>query len=169
MLFKKSIKNKRGNAVQDTLTALIIIVAFAIISVFGYKLMSEFNDEWQAEEDITNISKEVTQDFTTDYPIIFDNAFILLVVMLWIGLIVMSFFIDTHPIFFVITLILLIFVFAASAVMSNFFEDLTSEDELQSSIDDMPKIKWVMDNLLIVMIIIGMTTAIALFSKTKGG
>ena len=161
--------NKNGNAVQDTLTALIIIVVFAIVAVFGYTLMSQFNDEWQDEEDVTNISKEVTQDFTTSYPIIFDNAFILLVVMLWIGLIVMSFFIDAHPIFFVIPLMLLIFVFAASAFMSNYFEELTDEAELSDAIGVMPKMNWVMDNLLIVMIIIGFTTTIALYSKTKAG
>jgi len=167
ILFKKM--NKRGNAVEDTLTALVIIVVFAIVSIFGFKMMSEFNDAWQSDPDMTEISKTVTQDFTTNYPILYDNAFILLVFMLWIGLMVMSFFIDSHPIFFVLTLLLLIFVFAAAAVMSNYFLDLAETGDMAGTMDSFPKMNWVMSNLLIVIIVIGISTSIALYSKTRAG
>jgi len=52
------LNSKKGNAIIDSLTALSIIVVFALITIFGYSLLGDLNADFQANEEFTNVTKD---------------------------------------------------------------------------------------------------------------
>lgn len=157
--------NKRGQAIFDVILVVIVLFVIAVAAVLGGFLFSELNDEIQADDDFSATAKSVTNTANTAYPVWFDNAILTILIFLWLMLIVTSFFIDAHPIFFIITVLLLIVVFIVGMAMANAYEELVSDSDLGSFADNMPKAAFIFNNFLVVLIIIGLTTALALYAK----
>lgn len=157
--------NKRGQAVFDLVLVVIVLFVIAIAAVLGGFLFDSLNDEIQADDDFSPTVKSITNTASTSYPVWFDNVILTILIFLWLMLIVTSFFIDAHPIFFIITVLLLVVVFIVGMAMANGYEELTADSDLGSFADNMPKTAFIFDNLLIMLIIIGLTTALALYAK----
>jgi len=128
---------------------------------------SEINTDLQADPDATTESKELWNK-TTELPALFDNIFILILILLYVGVIIASFLIDTHPIWFVITVILFIFVLFIAMVLGNSYEELMNDDDFSSQILLYPKMHWIMTHYLTVALVFGFTIMIVLFAKPKG-
>ena len=158
---------KKGNAVIDSITYLIVILVFAIAGVLAYKIVTDANVEIQADPDMSQDAKETTADVVERFPIIFDSAFVFVVVLMWALVIVASFNIDAHPIFLAFTLILMTFVLFIGGIFANFFEEFIEDEELTAAADDFPKTKWIMNHLLHLILAVATTIMIALFGKNR--
>ena len=160
--------NKKGQAVFDLILLVIVVFVLALSAVFGAYIFNSLNDDLQNDDNFSAQSKASAQFVDDNYSIWFDNVIVAVVVLLWVLLLVTSLFIDAHPVFFIVTVFLLVVVFIAGMAMSNSYTELTSDDELASFAAQMPKTAFIMDNLLIVLIVIGLTTALALYAKNTG-
>lgn len=160
---------KQGNAIVDSIYIVIVLFAIAVITVFLYVSLYEVNEDIQEDEDLSADAKQILDDTTTDYPILFDGLFIFILVGLWILVIIASFSIDAHPIFFGVVFVLLIFVFLAAIIFSNTFVETMAEEDMIAFAIQFPKMQWVMNNLLTVIIVIGFSIMLALYGKNKLG
>lgn len=159
---------KRKAQIQtDLILMLVFLFILAIASVVGALVFNNINAEIQSDPDMQTIAKTASSNVNNNYAGMFDNAFMIFLILFWVMLLATSFFIDTHPIFFAITLILLIFIFIIGMVISNSYEDLMTDADFSSISSGFAKTNWVMNNFLTVIIVIGFTTGLALYAKSR--
>lgn len=158
---------KNAQVSLDMIMLVVFLFIFALGAIIGYRTLTDLNDEIQSATDMSNESKDFSQRVTDHYDTTFDNAFILFLVLFWIILLVSSFLIDTHPAFFIVTLILLAFTLIIGMSLSNAYEEVISDDDLSASGSAFPMTYWVMQHILIVLIVIGLTTGVALYAKNQ--
>jgi 4-hydroxybenzoate polyprenyltransferase len=160
-------KYKKGNAIIDSIMWLVIILVFAILSIVTYKVIVDVDEDIQADDDMGTRAKTASTTIKTNYPKIMDAGFVLVVVLMWILIIVASFNIAAHPIFFAVTLFLMTFVLFVGASFTNVFQDFIADGDLGSTSDDFPKTTWIMSHLLHLIIVVAMSIIIVLYGKNK--
>ena len=102
--------SKKGNAILDVIFIIIFIFGFALSTIIGYKFFLDINEDLQDQDTFNNQSKEILNDLEGKYPSLFDGAFLVILIFLWIAGIVASFMVDTNPIFLVATVVMMVFV-----------------------------------------------------------
>ena len=157
--------SKKGNAVLDTAVVIGVLIIFAIVTITGYYIWTQMSTEITNETNNSWVAGNLTEMTTDRYPSVFDGIFVFVFIMLWIMVIIASFLIDTHPIFFGISLILLIFIFAASVMLANFFDEYFSDAEFGSVTDNFPMTVWIIEHYLMFTIGIGSTILLSLYGK----
>ena len=157
--------NKKGNAFLDSITLIIVLLVFGIISIISYNIFTSINTEIQETTGFSNGSKEMMTDLHTSFPSVFDSVFLVAMILFWIATIVASFMIDSHPIFFVATLLLLIFTIFFSAIVSNTFSEVTADESINA--DEFPITRFIMEYLPYFLLFIGFSVAIVLYGKYK--
>lgn len=160
---------KRGNMVLDSLMVLIAIVIFSLMVFFGYQIFGDMNTEIQADADLSSDAKDLSTSLLDKYPAFFDGAFVFLLLLLWGLIIVASFMVDSHPIFFIFAVLLFLFVMYIGAEMSNMFNDITTDDDLNAYRASFPMITWIMEHLLLFIGVIGVSVALVLYGKSRAG
>lgn len=158
---------KKGNAILDSILVLVVLFAFILIVIIGKIIFDDTNDEIQSDANFDNSTKAIVQEQNTRYTTLFDGAFIFIFALVWILALVASFFIDTHPIFLVITVILLIIVFIIGAYLGNAYEEFSLEDDFSSVVPSFPMANWVMTHLLIVIGVVAFSIVLAMFAKSR--
>lgn len=157
--------NKRGQIGLDLLTIVLILFALGAVSLVAYMVSNNLNAEIQADDDFNAQSKAVVNDINTSYPKWFDNAFMFILIFFWLGMLLSSFLIDSHPVFFIIAVILIILSLLVGAAIVNAMEELFEDPDLASASQDFPKLIWIMDHWLIISIVMAFSAAIALYAK----
>ena len=163
------VSSKRGSSVLDILIGSIMFIAFAVTLVFAFKVLSEINTEIQADDSFGNTSKTISSQVTEQFPKYMDNAFLMVVVLFWVLMLVTSFFIDTYPVFFIISFIFLVFVLIVGMYLSNTYEEVVSEDGVSTFADSFPKMNWIMSHLLMVLLVMGASATLVLYANSGGG
>jgi hypothetical protein len=160
-------RNKKGNVIFDTLLIIVVLIVFSLVSILGYKIYSDFNTDLQADEDMNEYAKNMSADMNTRFPSIFDGAFVFLFILLWVFVIISSFMIDTHPIFFVCTAIISVFIIIIAASMANAWNDVTSDEEFASLLVDFPFTVYIIQHYVMYVVILMFTAMVALFAKSR--
>jgi len=158
---------KKGNVFLDTITVSVMLVIFGLFVFLGYIILDGFNEDFQADADMSVEAKEKLQTLEDSYPKTMDYLFLTFLVLFWISAIISSFAIDTHPIFFVLSIILLIIVLIVGAELSNSYQELAEESFFQAEV--FPIINWVLSNLVIMIVFIAISIIIALYAKSSSG
>ena len=163
------LSGKRAQTIMDLLLVMILLTVFGVAILIGMKVSDDLDDEIQADTSLSTEAKDFSRSVNTQYPSFMDTAFLLALVLFWILLLVSSFMIDAHPVFFIVTIVLLFFVFLIGMVLSNTWQDISSDADLTASAAKFPVMTWVYANFLIVIIAIGFSAALALYAKNKIG
>jgi hypothetical protein len=158
--------NKRGNAVIDGATLVVLFVIFGLASIFGYMIFDDLN---------TNIIGEFTDQEAKDtgerlhatFPGLMDGLFLFAFILFVIFVVVSVFFLDTHPVFFIISVVMLLGVFVAGMLLSDSFGEIMTDGDVAPYADEFPKITWIMSHLVELIIGISFLTMIALFAKYR--
>ena len=168
---KKTFSNsKKGNAIIDTIFLLSFLLLFIVVIYSMNLIVDDVNEDIQDDDDSSNTSKAIIQDYADDYETIWDNVFLFVFVMGWAILLLSSYLVDSHPVFFVITLIIMILVFVFAVYLGNSYEEIVVEDDdFSSLVPNYPKAHFIMSNLLIVAIVIGFSIMLVLFGKNRMG
>lgn len=163
------VKSKKGNAVLDGITILVVVVVLGLSSLFASYLMDTTNTDIQTDPDLSSEAQAVTGNLNSVMPSLMDNAFLFAFILFTLFVVVSVFMIDTHPVFFVFSVILLIGVFIVGGLLANAYDDVASDSDLASYANNLTYTAWVMKHLLELIIGIGFLTLIALFAKFKAG
>lgn len=160
-------KHKKGNILLEGITIIIVLFVLALVVIAGTNVYSSINNELQDDNQLSDDAKVMLEKSSTDYPTLFDGIFIFILVGLWITSVAFAYFIDTSPVFFVVSIILLVVVIVVSAIVSNTYQELAVEDGLDGAPVSMPMTYFIMSHLVETLLVITFSIAIALFAKTR--
>lgn len=162
-------RDSKGNIGLDLIVFLAAVFIFAIVISFTNIIQNDVNDEIQNDDEVPDEIKQISQDTLESSQNIWDNAFVFFFMLLWIAMIVTSFFIDTHPVFFVISVLLLFFIVIIAGYMANTYEDFTTDEDLADFAGTFPKMDYIFGHLIQFVLAIFATTALALYGKSRVG
>lgn len=150
----------------DLVITIVIILVVSFSSIFGYVLYTElqedmldtpmFNDSTAPREAL--IGGEVVIDM-------YDEILLGVVVAMILGMLLLAVFLNTHPAFIVAMILILIFVVILSASFSNMYEDISGHDQFSDAASNFPMQNYIMDNLPLIMAVIGILIIIVLLAK----
>jgi len=155
-------KNKKGGGVTEGIFIVIIIAVVAIIWTASTYLLTDVEDDVTSSLTSTQ-ANDTFKNTVIQLPNNLDGAFTVILVLFWLGAIIFAFFVDTHPIWFVISIIALIMILALAAIVANAYDDFNTD--LNPDSNPMPKMYFVMSHLVEFIIGIVLTIFLSLFAK----
>jgi len=159
--------NKKGNPSLEMLTILIVIIIFALSFPILYSHLSPVLTGLADNGQMSEEAVSVLENFNTKFPKMLDNMFLIIFIILWVGAIVLSLFIDTHPIFLLISWVLVIIILWSAMFLGNFVEQFINQDAFSLSKDNLPKIYFISSHVLEFMIAIAFSIMLALYGKNR--
>jgi len=164
MFFQKSTK---ANVTIESITILVVVFAMAILAVIGYNLFDEVNTDIQSNTEFSNESKTAMSSVYDRYDNIMDSAIVFVFLGLVLFAIISAFFIDTHPIFFIVSVILLIAVFVISISLGNVYTEIITDSQFSTLAADFVMTNWIFRHILELIIAVGFLLTIVLFVKLR--
>lgn len=162
------VTSRKGSILDLPLIAVAVFM-IAIVVLLSNVIITEFKNE---TADYTSPSGNVINQTILEKGEIalstFDYAMILITIGLGLATIIFGFYIKTHPVMFAFSLILLIFFVIITSFFTNAFMEFVSVDPLDTQIDNFPFMYTLFENLPLIMTVIGIITAIAMYAKSGG-
>lgn len=159
-------KHKKAGGLTEITYLMVIMFVLAIsllIAVYVLDLMQPIMSESLTEPEVN----ETYQDFATRTPSSLDSMFMLCFVLLWIGAVILAFFVDTHPVWFIISLVGLVFVLMIAGVLSNTYAEVQSDLQSDGLTTSLPMTSYVMEYLVHFIIAIVFSIFVSLFAKSS--
>ena len=154
--------SKRG-FLNNTIIIIVFFLLLSIISVVTLVMLDEVNTDIQADTDLSNSSKNITGTITTNFPSMFDNAFITALGLLWLFSLVAGYYSRSTKVFLIIMIILILVLLGVGMLMSNVYDEFTSDTDLASAVNSFPMTDFVMDNFFIVIAVIGFSIIMSVY------
>lgn len=159
--------SKRGQLGFELVWVVIVLLVVGLGFVMTYSAFSGLNDDIQNSLDMSNESKAAAEATVGNFPSNMDNVFFFLLIMLWIFLLIMAFFVNTHPVFLVITLLLIVIGLVVVMILSNVFQESIEEGEIDDFAAEFPKMNWIFEHLLMVFIMVGFSTMMVMYTRAR--
>lgn len=153
--------------VMELIIVSVLMCVFFVALLFAsnlYNSFSEKTDIFSGTAQEQRIGDSVERSFIS-----LDYGMLMLAIGLVISTVVSGFFIQTHPIFFIVSLICLIIVVSITPILSNSFMGIATTDEFTESAEDLPVSINIIGNLPIFVTVAGILLSIALYAKYGGG
>lgn len=160
-------KNKRGNAITDTITLVVVLFIVALVWFIAYYSLSEVNTRFQADPNMGNYSRARIGDLTNRMDTTFDSAFIMIFFLIWFMVIIASFTVRTHPVFFGISILLFIFITIIGAIFSNTYQDLKDDPRFATYANDFPFTDFIFNHYVSIMVLTGASVLLVLYGKIR--
>lgn len=160
-------RNKKGDAMS---ILIFLAVAFAsIISlIFLTKVFNEVTTAFKNTDMIQGDAKALAQVTKVEgyfVPLI-GNGFVFVFFASILGIIVSSFFINTHPGFFIFFLLITIISIVIAGTLANVITEFGTNSALASTYNLYPAVQVIVNNLPLIILVTSAIVAIILFSKT---
>lgn len=156
--------NKQGQNV-DLLFAVIAVLVIAIVIVVGFRVAKQLNTSVQNIQGVPQEAKDITQNVETHYVEWMDALFLVLFLFVCIILIASAFFIDTHPVFFIIALFVVIISAFVGGHLANAYSEF--EQDMPNEAPSFSIIPYIFKHYITIIVVVGMLTLIALFAKLR--
>lgn len=159
--------SKKGNVIDILLFIIVIFVLAIAVPIIYYvmnmgytPLVQEFNASG------SNQSVQILQKNQTDYPNIFDAAVVFILIFLWIFILITTFFLDSHPAFFIIAVIIMIFIMIVGIILNNQYLEFASTETYLAIESTFPMTYWILGHIFVIAIIISMSVLVTLYAKS---
>lgn len=159
---------RRGQFSVESVFLVVILFGIGITIVIANMVNKDINAELQNDTSMQPVALADLQGSVTRFPQYMDNVVMLALILIWAVMLITSYFIDTHPVFFVVGLLLLLFLIGAVITVSNTYEDFITDSDVASFALDFPKTNYIMQHMVIIMVLITLTTGIVLYAKPTG-
>jgi len=159
-------KNKKGN-----ITDVLYLVGFLLIVGIGLLVASFTLSQVKTALNSTNTDNttaEYLEQSESKFNSSFDNMFLMIYVISSITIVISALFIRSSPIFVIIFILALLVILFVSFAGSKIFEVVAEQDFLNTTITQLPKTNYIMDNMIIFLGITAVLTIIALVINTGG-
>lgn len=161
---------KKGN-VQELVTILIVVFALTVTILVVGKIIFAFNDGVQRmnNKDIPDAAKSISQTITNKTPSILDNFLFMIMIVIYLVALISAWFIDTNPVFFVISVIILIIVLIIAGIIQNANEAILSAEAFSDIALLYPKMIFIGQNLFKIISGMGILLLASLYAKSRSG
>lgn len=157
--------SKRGQLAAELLFLVIFLMAMGLTLILSHKTQTDINTEIQADPTMNAEAKASMQTVTTNYPSTWDNGMVILIVLFWVFLLVSAYYIDTHPVFFIINLVIIIILLSVVIIIANAYTDVTGDADLATYAADFPKLAFLMSHIIILITVMALSTGVVLYAK----
>ena len=157
----------RKGSIGDSIFFVLAIFFFAVLVIFGKLVMENVNNELQDVDEIPDDAKTRLDSLDSNYATIFDYAFLIVVVLLYIATIVAGLMVDTHPAIFFAAAFLLIFVLVASAILANTFVEIEESAEISVYADQFTIVPFFMHHFVEILVVMLFSIAIVTYARTQ--
>lgn len=148
----------------------IFVVLFTIALTFPF-LWQVFSDIKVSLVDEGGLQHERSQDYLTDMQDksagLYDGIFVIALMGFWLFMIGSSFFVRTHPWFFIMGIFVNIAFFGAVVGLGNAYADFSADGLISNAVAQMPIMNFVISNILLVFLGFLATTGIALYAGMR--
>lgn len=158
---------KKGSATDSiwTFMFLFIMVFFALIFL---NFLRNFGDGIIAA-DVPAEAKTLIGDFRQDIRDRIDNVVIMYFFILVVGSWISSYFLDNHPLYFVIFMVLSFMSFFIVLPFANVIYSFEVDATFMQEVQYLPKTFWLIEHTAAFLSFYIITTAIVLYAKNKFG
>jgi len=148
------LRGKKGT-LQDVAFKIGAIFFFAMVILLMFKVVSELNNNIQANPNIPQNALDSTNTLEGFYPGILDNAFLFFVIGMCLVSIMFASLVRVHPVFMILFIIGLVMLILVSGAISNAYEEMASVTALQAQADQLVFVSHVMDFLPYIIGVLG--------------
>jgi len=153
-------------------TVLELVIVFVILGVVFFSLLiglKIYNQLTESNVWADNAAGQAAKSGAAGAIGAIDSGMVFLLAGLLISLIASAFFIQTHPIFFLVSLILLIFVVMVSGPLTNAFMEVSQADNFKEEVGSLSISAHIIDYIPYIAVIGGFLVMLALYAKPGGG
>ena len=154
--------SRKANVVLNSIMFIIVIVTMSLISLFIWVAWNELEPDMREDINMTE-AEEMMDEVDTRYPSMIDGLVMLIFLGMWLFGIAASYFSESHPFLFGLMMILVVFVIIAGMMLSNFYEELFQDEELETVGAEFPVTHWILTHLLIIGIVMSVSMALFYF------
>lgn len=160
---------RKGNLAIDMILACVVLFGLAIVFIFASKVNNDILTPLIDTNATGTQGTAMLQNQRTIYPGLWDNLGILIFGLIWVFLLVSSYYINTSPVFFIVMVVLMIGAFIVIMSLSNAFDSIAQNADFATYALTFPKMYWLMYHLLETIIVVIITCGIALYAKKDTG
>lgn len=165
--FKKTGKmNKKGD-IQDLIMLAVFVVGFAMAGIMGYKFFTEFTEKVADTGTFSADAIQTMNETQQRMPLIFDGGLLVVFVLSVLVMLISAWFVDVHPAIFILAFIIVIAIIITASVMSNAYQEFTQQPALVNASAEFPMTNFMVNNLAVIVFIVGIALVIVLFAKFK--
>lgn len=154
--------NKKGN-LNDIILIAVVVFAFSISAIIGFKIVSEFNDGAQAEIDLPANAITAQQQIENTYAGPIDTVILFLMIGVSIVTLAFAALVRVHPVFVPFFLIGLTIIIVVSGVFSNVWQAIAGEAELADVAEQLDITDFILTFLPFMIGIIGIVIMVVLY------
>lgn len=158
--------NKKGSQL-DIIFFVIMLLIIGITTIIGYKVFIEFQGALE-EKGVSTAEREILGHAGRTYGLL-DGLYLILVSSMFIGAIVSTFFLNSHPIYFIGFALGLMLILIISVPLSEVYEKFSDNDQLENATASFASIDHIANRLPLWIFFVSLFMVIALFAKFKVG
>jgi len=164
---KKNLRFNRKGDFFDIMTIMGMSIVVVLVGIVLYISFGDLNTDIQADANIGNTGKAISQNLYDRFPSYVDGIFIFLIVGLWLVSVVLAFVLPNDSIFLWISILLLVVVLILAIIFGNFYEEFVASSDIAGTELNFPMINFVMKHFLETILIIGASLLISFYGKSR--
>lgn len=167
---KYNIKHKKMNKkgwINDILYVMVGLFVFALVIFLVYTMFHSYHTSVQNDAAFANPNSQYALNQGEVTLLLFDKLFALAVALITIALLISSYYIDTHPVFYVISLIVAAVLIVFAAQLSNIYDEVRTADGLEDTVAKYPTINLIMQNMPLYIAIMIFLNLIIIYGKVR--
>lgn len=167
----RNLLNDKKGDIPSILIFIIVIFSIIVSMIVGTKVFNSVKDGLKITPLIQNNSKAMEKiDFIdSNFVPLIANGFVFLFFGMILGILISSFFIDTHPGFFVFFIIGGILCVFLSGIIANVITEFGESAQLSDVWNEYPAVKIIINNLPLIIMGVIILTGIILFARQGSG
>jgi hypothetical protein len=166
----KILLNKRGNVVVSLIIIAFTVFTVAIATLTLQKPLDEIKDDILNDANSKQETKDIIELQQSNFQNSWDGMIVFIFAMLWLFGLISSFFIDSHPVFFILGLLMIFVAFYVLGILGNEFLVFISDPDIENYAQvNYTKTLWIMSHILEIGILMGFSFMVALYAKFRTG
>jgi hypothetical protein len=167
---EKILLNKKGNVVVSLIIIAFTIFTVAIATLTLQKPLDEITQDILNDASSTEEAKQIIDSQQQNFQTSWDGMIVFIFAMLWLFGLISSFFIDSHPVFFILGLLMILIAFYVLGILGNEFLVFISDPDISNyAQEDYPMTLFLMSYIVEIGIIMGFSFMVALYAKFRSG
>lgn len=164
MDFKKEEEKTMKGSVQDIIIFAIVLFVMTFSIIISYLILDELHG---GTENLLNSRSRTMLAEGRSTITIFNAGFLVLTIGFGIAVIVSSFYIRTHPVFFFFAFLMLVIFIMVGAIFTNIFWEFINATPFANVVDAFPIMIEVMKNYPLVICVIGFLAILVMYAKSR--
>ena len=159
--------NSKKGFIGDVMTIIIYAFILGMTILVGWLVLSGFNSGVQNNPSFGAAGQNIIASYNNKYVSLWDGLFGVIFIGMSLAAAISAYFIDTHPIVFVLCVIMLAVFIIAGSAMSNVWAQMASENSVSAVSAAFQLMNYILKHLGYYALIEGALIMIALFTKAR--